>query len=212
MLPDDMVELIHAELDGRLPDEQRAELSRFLLENQEARRLRDELRQLHAALARVGSSAPPEGLREAVLSATARGPGGMGGRLNWRRAWTRNGVLRYAAAFAGGVMVSAIAFQFGAGRGASFDATDVTGTMAPSVAPKGSGSAAVVLPGGLGVAAARDSGSAFVLDYDLAAGRPVRIVTTVHAAGEASHPAAVLEVYADGVMLQRETLRPASTD
>src|SRR5262245_29832097 len=103
--------MIHAELDGELPDADRAELSRYLLANPEARALRDELRELGRVLDRAESVAPPDGLAESVLAAIgSRFPARSGARFGWSAQPT---LLRYAAVFAGGLIVSALAYQFG---------------------------------------------------------------------------------------------------
>lgn len=131
MIDDQYLELIHAELDGELPDQQRAELSRYLLANPEARAFRDDLRSVCAALDHIGQVEPPRGLRESILEAIAtQAP--LQGRTVGRRAGQAPRMLRYAAAFAGGLLVSAIAFELGFESRDGIRVADLVGTMAGS--------------------------------------------------------------------------------
>ena len=68
MIEDRHIELINAELDGELTTAERAELSRLLLANPEARALRVELSRLSGALEQLESVAPPSELATSVLS------------------------------------------------------------------------------------------------------------------------------------------------
>lgn len=211
MVTEEYLELIHAEIDGRLPESRRADLSRYLLEHPEARVLRDELRRLSAALAQVEYVAPPSGLRDAVLQAARLPPSGGTGRR-----WGLPGVLRYAAAFAGGVLVSTIAFHAGKDGGAGIDVSALTGTMASQEAQKQDGASdgmSVSLEQGRGTASLRETPSGLVLEYDLAARDPVRIVTWVAAPGDSGAHDVDFELYAGDSLVQRESLGvPPSAD
>jgi hypothetical protein len=59
--------LIHAELDGDLSSQQRAELARLLLADPQMRALRDELRSLCSRLDAVGQVEPPPQLKDSIL-------------------------------------------------------------------------------------------------------------------------------------------------
>lgn len=200
MVPDKYQELIHAELDGRLTDQQRADLSEFLLEDAEGRQLRDELRKLNAALSGIQPVEPPAGLHESIVES-----------VRFRRAAARSRVsptvLRYAAAFAGGALVSALAFQIGANQRGGLDPAEMTGTMSPSHR-----SATVPLQNGQGRATAREMPSGLVLEYDLAAGEPVKIVTRVTAPESAGSPNVDLELYSGGKLIERQSLEARSPD
>ena len=120
------VELIQADIDGELAGSDRAELSAALLANPAARQLHDELRTICAALdvdatgGTAGGVARPDHGRVAAAS-------GADHRSTRRSARRRilstiaPVALRYAAAFAGGMLVSALAFQvdFDPGRAES---------------------------------------------------------------------------------------------
>src|SRR5579859_384005 len=60
--------LIHAELDGALSSEQRAELARLLLADPQLRALRDELQAVRSRLERLAQAQPPAALKESILS------------------------------------------------------------------------------------------------------------------------------------------------
>ncbi|HQR25300.1 MAG TPA: hypothetical protein PK163_10975 [Steroidobacteraceae bacterium] len=129
MIDEKYIELIQADVDGELPEQARAELSRYLLAHPEARALRDELGRIHEVLARVTREDPPPGLRETILAAVrfrARPPVRGQGR---EAAWTAAGMLRYAAVFAGGLLVGAAAWQAGVDRASVFEVSEVAGTM-----------------------------------------------------------------------------------
>jgi hypothetical protein len=61
-------ELIQADLDGELTVGERAELARLLLQDPEARRLKDEFRKTDQLLRDVAAAEPPPGLRDAILA------------------------------------------------------------------------------------------------------------------------------------------------
>jgi anti-sigma factor RsiW len=193
MVPEYYQELIHAELDDRLADQQRAELSRYLLENADARQLRDDLRRLNAALAQIEPVEPPAGLQESIVQAVRF-------RVPVNRpqpAWLSSAGFRYAAAFVGGALVTTLAFQIGLSHRSALDPADLTGTMtSPPHA------ATVPLQQGRGSATVRETASGLVLEYDLTAGDPVRIVTRVTGAPGAdksvARPQVELEVTPEG--------------
>jgi hypothetical protein len=64
---EELTALIHAELDGDLSSEQRADLARLLLADPQARASRDELRLLCSRLDAVGQVEPPLQLKESIL-------------------------------------------------------------------------------------------------------------------------------------------------
>lgn len=125
------LELIHAEIDGELTGAQQAELSRTLLADPATRALRDELRQFCRAIDSVPPEEVPADLRVSIMESLPVlppvcedrdvRPGGRYGRP----------VLRYAAAFAGGLIVSALAFQV-AVQHQALDSGELAGTIAAS--------------------------------------------------------------------------------
>jgi hypothetical protein len=126
---DRAIELINAEIDGVLSGVERAELNRLLLADLGLRGLRDELRRTCRALDAVQPEEVPAELHESIMSALRTSPIRRAGKL----ASGRGGkpVLRYAAALAGGLLVSALAFQFVGGGGPVLGPHDLAGTLAP---------------------------------------------------------------------------------
>ena len=128
------IDLIEAEIDGRLSAAERAELARHVLANPDARELRDEMRQLCDLLDSVQAEEPPAELYADVMSALraqSRKPGARlpaGGRV---RAYLSSPAgFRFAAAIVGGVLVGTLAFEF-AGRDSGLAPSQLVGTMAP---------------------------------------------------------------------------------
>jgi hypothetical protein len=60
--------LIHAELDGDLSSQQRADLARLLLADPQVRALRDELQGLSSRLDAIGQVEPPPQLKDSILN------------------------------------------------------------------------------------------------------------------------------------------------
>lgn len=183
MLEEKYIELIQADVDGELPERSRAELSRCLLASAEARALREELRRTCGALDRVEPVEPPADLREAILSsirlpgAPAR-PTGRGGLFGF---WPQGPVLRYAAVFAGGLLVSAVAFQFGSTHRPAFDMTQVAGTMASQDAVANSApvdAVSIDLAQVSGSVRLFQSATMRVLEFDLATDGPLEVVVS----------------------------------
>jgi anti-sigma factor RsiW len=65
---DERMALIHAELDGDLTSQRRADLARLLLADPRARALRDELRGLCSRLDAVGQVEPPPQFKDSILN------------------------------------------------------------------------------------------------------------------------------------------------
>ena len=186
MINEKYLELIQAEVDGELPDQDRAELSRFMLANPDAHAVRDELRRLCSTLDQVRPAEPPPELRASIL-AEVRLPVSAVGSRSPRRFLPQSGALRYAAAFAGGLIVSAIAFQVASDRNAGLDVSDVTGTMVSQDPVSRSGpvdSVHVSLDQVSGTVSLFRSSSMRVVEFDLAARVPVE-VAVVHDGQEA---------------------------
>jgi hypothetical protein len=135
MLDDRMLELLNAEIDDALSAADRAELSRRLLNEPEARAAREALRRTCAGLDALPLAEPPAELRERILAALPQGTQATsrGGQFS-RRFLSSASTLRYAAAIVGAVLVGTIAFE--ANRNANgVDTDQAVGTMAsPPVA------------------------------------------------------------------------------
>ena len=121
-------ELIQHDIDGQLPAADRAELARALLENPEARRLRDGLARVDASLRALPTEPPPAGLRDVVLESIFGTPrtGEAAGPASGRGAAI---LFRYAAVFLGGLVVASLAFYLSEPNGPT-NPGDLAGTMA----------------------------------------------------------------------------------
>jgi len=123
-----LLELIHADLDGRLDAAEKAELARRLLADPAARRLHDELRRTDTLLRDLPRAEPPDGLRSAIqgalgLSDHHRG----GGRV------ADGGVgFRLAAAVVTGLVVVGLGYGLLSERR---DTTALQGSVAAAGAP-----------------------------------------------------------------------------
>ena len=125
---DTTVELINAEIDGALTGPQRAELNRLLLADPAVRALRDSLTRTCRTLDEMPREEIPAGLHEAIV--TGLPVAAPKSHVLRRAAFTGRPLLRYAAAFGGGLLVSALAFQLGKLDSTEFGAGQLTGTIA----------------------------------------------------------------------------------
>ena len=69
MLHERIADLIQADVDGELPEHDRAELSRELLQSQEARKFRDDMIRIKGLMASIPSLDPPAGLHHKIINA-----------------------------------------------------------------------------------------------------------------------------------------------
>jgi len=121
---------IQADQDGELSGAERAELNRYLLANPEARVARDELARLCRALEAVEHDDPPAGFRDALMAALPP----ASARCDEPRRFRADTRLRFAAAFAGGLLVSALAFTLAGDPGPDgMQVSQLVGTVARDV-------------------------------------------------------------------------------
>jgi anti-sigma factor RsiW len=127
------IELIHAEIDGEITGPEKAELGRLLLADPALGELRAGLRRTCDALDTLPLETPPADLRASIMESLPASPPRCEDRDVRSRSRSRGRfgqpLLRYAAAFAGGLIVSALAFQFGLQHEA-LDAGELAGTIA----------------------------------------------------------------------------------
>lgn len=175
MIEEKYIELIQADVDDELPEQHRAELSRYLLADPAARALRDELRRLRGMLDQLPASEPPAELKQSIMAAV-RMPIPV---TPARSSWVRLPLVRVAAAFAGGLMVSAIAFQLASDREASLDVSAVAGTLAsqdPVARSAPVDTIDVSLDQARGSVSLYRSPTLRVVQFDLAVQQPLEIV------------------------------------
>jgi hypothetical protein len=181
MIEERHVELIHAELDGELTSEQRAELSRVLLANPEARTLREQLSRLFGKLAKLEDAAAPPELAASVLNAIDRNAPTPGPALPARRSWFTGPAFRYAAVFVGGLALSAALLGPGMRGAKAPDVADLVGTIGgPAGANRQSpvDGTRIDLPQVSGTVNSYRLGTQLVLELDLEASEPVEVIAS----------------------------------
>lgn len=131
MIDDKYLEMIHHAAEGKLGENQRIELERYLAEHEDARRMYDELVALRESLNRLGTVTPPAEIKEQVMR-RVDGPGGdtvihrIGGMF---RDHLRFG---YTLTFAGGLAAGIACFVFFGDQMDTFSPshdTNLTGSM-----------------------------------------------------------------------------------
>jgi len=119
---DERMALIHAELDGDLSSQQRADLARLLLGDPQVRALRDELRGLCSRLDGVEQVEPPPHLKDSILRHLSSVPVVVGYRKASLGRW------RLAAMVAGLLMAGTIVYE--TVQGPTPGSRETAGTMA----------------------------------------------------------------------------------
>lgn len=195
MTAPDILALIHAELDGQLDPQQRAELARRVLADPEAREAREDLRRLGAMLGSLGDVEPPDELKANVLKALPL-PVTPPSRMQWPSArW------RYAALAAGVVGAAILVYTTVDGTGPA--SGEVAGTMA---ARRTQTLDTVALGGGAvtGRVSLYRDGNGLGLALELASSAPVDVVVaseghqlTVRGLGSSAEPTKVALSAAD---------------
>jgi anti-sigma factor RsiW len=176
---DTTLELINAEIDGVITGPQRAELNRLLLADPSVRALRDELTRTSSALDHMPREELPAGLHETIMArlpVAATKAHGLG-----HTSFASRPLLRYAAAFGGGLLVSALAFQFG-----NLDSTELgAGQLAGTIADTTHAEARMIvnLDQVHGSITLTGSATAPQIVTSLESTRPVSIVTRLHEDG-----------------------------
>ena len=122
MTDDERMALIHAELDGDLSSQQRADLARLLLVDPQLRALRDELKGLCNRLDAIGQVEPPPQLRDSILNRLPSVPVAP----TYRKASL--GRWRLAAMVAGLLMAGTIVYE--TVQGPAPGSKETAGTMA----------------------------------------------------------------------------------
>ena len=134
----ELLELIHADLDGLASDQDRARLREAIAREVEVREEYRRLRGLGDVLARVDREVPPARLAPAVMSAIrarqSRAQAGVLSRLH-RRLPEGGVILRYGYAIAAGMIVGVLGLQWvttGHFFGPLVPERDATATLAPA--------------------------------------------------------------------------------
>ncbi|MCZ6879849.1 MAG: hypothetical protein O7F13_01820 [Gammaproteobacteria bacterium] len=119
------IELIQAELDDELSDDQRAELDTLLHESTEARDTRKDFCDLAGLLRQVPSRQPPESLRQNILAQIE-----LAGRQRPApSAWAIPAAARMAMAFAAGIVITIGLFRLAPDEIGPTDTRTLVGSM-----------------------------------------------------------------------------------
>lgn len=186
MVDERIQSLIHAELDGETLDgAQRAELERALAASAEARKLRDDLQAIDAALSRMPEAPVPADLHRSVIQALDKvapakakviGLDAFRGR--------RREVTRIGFALAAGVALGAIGLQLVQPAAPVVEPGDLAGAMVRRAQEEvEAGTLRVDTPEVKGTATLFEADGALVLQFDLESGAPVSVNAAYAPAG-----------------------------
>ncbi len=126
-------ELISAEIDGELSEEEKTILGKHLISNPGAQSVRTQMAKLTEALDKVREIEPPADLSGNIMAALppVQQPGTSAARSRFR--FARLSILKYGYAFAAGIILGLILYQAVAKRTATVALNDLYGSMAPRV-------------------------------------------------------------------------------
>ena len=168
-------DLINAELDGEINDEQKAELRAFLSESAEGRALKDELTSLCGALDAVEQEDPPPYMRHIVMNSVPpnrtdeESPGFL-------QVLFATPALKYATTFAVGVVLTLSIVNSGQISNQTFD--DVTGLVGTVANPVNATLASSVTLSEMDIAGTvslRSAGSLLILDFNLVSADQIEV-------------------------------------
>lgn len=176
------LELIHAEIDRALSSQERAELNQYLLADPESRLQRDQLIKACALLDAVEPVAVPEGFTRSLMQRLEQAavlPSATRLIPAWQR-FMQPSLMRYAAAFGGGLVVAALAFGTGTVHDTGQDMASLAGTMASPTAPAPIPSEELRVDMALLTGTARlrhsESGELTLIELQLRSEEPVEVV------------------------------------
>ncbi len=130
-------ELISAEIDGELSEEEKTLLEKHLVSNPDAQNVRTQMTKLAKTLDKMKEIEPPADLGKDIMAALpgVSQPGPSAARSRFRATWLP--VLKYGYAFAAGIILGVILHQAVANRTAAMDPNDLYGSMSPRVVGSG---------------------------------------------------------------------------
>ena len=167
MIDERSEELVNADVDGRLPESDRAELDRQLLANPEVRALHRDLQRLRQALESVRPEPVPANLVAGIMERIPARP--VRAVRATSRAW------RYGFAVAAGLAVAAVALRIGP-LDQDVDGAAAAGTMAAG--EQATSVATIDRPGLTASVRLRQSGTSLLVDLDVAPQDSVEVVAS----------------------------------
>lgn len=174
------VDLINSDLDGETSDAERAELAAYLEANPEALAMQAELAELCGTLDAVAPVEPPTHLKYAIMESLKKPPTRRPARVSgWRTIYAAP-MLRHAAAFTAGSILTFALFSSNQLSDQAFDdVTGLVGTISETV-PTGSGQGSINLTSNeiAGTVSVHNAGALKVIEFNLSAEGPVEIVAS----------------------------------
>ena len=178
----DIVELIHADIDGEISDAERERLRTHLASNPEAQRLHDEVAELCHALDDIEERAPPAHLKHLILDSIKTPEQQTVEEPPFWKSFLVAPPLHYAGTFAAGSLVTFLIISSNQISETAFDGvTDLVGTMTADIdAGNTPADSTINLSDQMlaGVIKAHRAGPIMVIDFDLTSIEPVQIIAT----------------------------------
>lgn len=183
-LDQDKLELINAVIDGEATDAERSELEALLARDAEASAAHDELARLVETLDAVEAIPPPPHLKHQVLDRIGSRRSEPPAHSLWVRIWGAP-TVRYAGAFAAGVVLAAVFVSSDRiSRHAFDDVTGLVGTLSQGRPVQSVDLQSIAVDSRLtlssseiaGTVQAQRAGPIMIIDFDLVSGGPIDIV------------------------------------
>ncbi len=126
-------ELMSAEIDGELSEEEKVLLDKHLISNPDAQKVRAQMTKLSETLDKVQEVQPPSDLGRDIMAALPPVQRPVANAVRPRFRVARLSVLKYGYAFAAGIILGLILHQAVAKRTTTIDLNDLYGSMTPRV-------------------------------------------------------------------------------
>lgn len=169
------MDLINADIDGEIGQEDKNRLTALLLENDEARSMHEDLLSLYRSIESAKAELPPPHLRHVIMSNIRSTPAGKSspGFLEWLLAMP---AFKYSATFAAGVILTLSAVSSDQLSTRALDnVTGLVGTIADPVRGDLLTTIAVDNTKVVGQVSLRSTGPLLILDFDLVTNGPIEI-------------------------------------
>lgn len=171
------IDLINADIDGEINEDDKADLEAFLARSPEARAARAEFEAFCAALDSIETENPPPHMRHVIMNAVppvSRNSGAA--EPGFLHTLLAAPALRYAVTFAAGVFLTLSLVNSSQISNRAFDdVTGLVGTVADPVDAELSSTVAIDESAVAGTVSLRTAGSILILDFDLVAASPIEI-------------------------------------
>jgi hypothetical protein len=126
-------ELMSAEIDGELSEEEKALLDKHLISNPDAHRVRTQMTKLSETLDKVQQVEPPSNLGRDIMAALPPVQQPAASTVRPRFRTVRLSILKYGYVFAAGIILGLVLHQVVIKPTTNVDLSDLYGSMAPRV-------------------------------------------------------------------------------